>query len=159
MMNELSFLDSLFDNFDGVYGGNYRGSYVPKVDVKETKDAYTLDMDLPGRNEGDVDIQLDRNVLTISSKNTEKIEKKAEKCDEHDAGKNNKNGKDEKCEKADEPKWLIRERKVCGFSRSFSLPNDANGEEISAAFKNGVLTVVIPRKAVNVPKRIQIKVA
>ena len=79
MMNELSFLDSLFDNFDGVYGGNYRGSYVPKVDVKETKDSYTLDMDLPGRNEGDVDIQLDRNVLTISSKNTEKIEKKAEK--------------------------------------------------------------------------------
>ena len=35
MMNELSFLDSLFDNFDGVYGGNYRGSYVPKVDVKD----------------------------------------------------------------------------------------------------------------------------
>lgn len=158
MMNELSFLDSLFDNFDGVYGGNYRGSYVPKVDVKETKYAYTLDMELPGRNEGDVDIQLDRNVLTISSKNTEKIEKKAEKCDEHNTDKNSKNGKDEKCEKADEPKWLIRERKVCGFSRSFSLPNDANGEEISAAFKNGVLTVVIPRKAVNVPKRIQIKV-
>ena len=105
MMNELSFLDSLFDNFDGVYGGNYRGSYVPKVDVKETKDAYTLDMELPGRNEGDVDIQLDRNVLTISSKNTEKIEKKAEKCDEHNTDKNSKNGKDEKCEKADEPKW------------------------------------------------------
>lgn len=153
MMNELSFLDSLFDNFDGVYGGNYRGSYVPKVDVMETKDAYTLDMELPGRNEGDVDIQLDRNVLTISSKKTEKIEKKAEKCDEHD------DGKDEKCEKADEPKWLIRERKVCDFSRSFSLPEDANGEEISAAFKNGILTVVIPRKAVNVPKRIEIKVA
>lgn len=153
MMNELSLLDSLFDNFDGVYGGNYRGSYVPKVDVMETKDAYTLDMDLPGRNEGDVDIQLDRNVLTISSKNAEKIaektEKKARKCDEHD----------EKCEKADEAKWLIRERKVCDFSRSFSLPSDANGEEISAEFKNGVLTVVIPRKPVNVPKRIEIKVA
>ncbi len=157
MMNELSLLDSLFDNFGGVYGGNYRGSYVPKVDVKETKDAYTLDMDLPGRNEGDVDIQLDRNVLTISSKNTEKIEKKAEKCDEQDAGKDS--GKAEKCEKADEPKWLIRERKVCGFNRSFSLPNDANGDEISASFKNGVLTVVIPRKPVNVPKKIEIKVA
>ena len=156
MMNELSLLDSLFDNFDGVYGGNYRGSCVPKVDVMETKGAYTLDMELPGRNENDVDIQLDRNVLTISSKKAEKIEKKAEKCDEHDAGKNDKN---EKAEKSDEPKWLLRERKVCGFSRSFSLPNDANGEEISASFKNGILTVVIPRKAVNVPKRIEIKVA
>lgn len=157
MMNELSLLDSLFDNFDGVYGGNYRGSYVPKVDVKETKGAYTLEMDLPGRNEGDVDIQLDRNVLTISSKNTEKIEKKAEKCDGHDAGKDG--SKDEECEKAEEPKWLIRERKVCDFNRSFSLPNDANGEEIGASFKNGVLTVVIPRKPVNVPKKIEIKVA
>ena len=156
MMNELSLLDSLFDNFDGVYGGNYRGSYVPKVDVMETKDAYTLDMELPGRNENDVDIQLDRNVLTISSKKSEKIEKKAEKCDEHNACKNDKN---EEAKKADEPKWLLRERKVCGFSRSFSLPNDANGEEISASFKNGILTVVIPRKAVNVPKRIEIKVA
>lgn len=150
MMNELSFLDSLFDNFDGVYGGNCRGSYVPKVDVKETKDAYTLEMELPGRAENDVDIQLDRNVLTISSKNDEK---KAEKCDSDDCGKNDKN------EKPEEPKWLIRERKVCGFTRSFSLPNDADGENINASFKNGILTVVVSRKAVNVPKRIEIKVA
>lgn len=150
MMNELSFLDSLFDNFDGVYGGNSRGSYVPKVDVKETKDAYTLEMELPGRTENDVDIQLDRNVLTISSKNKEK---KAEKCGSGDCGKNDKN------EKPEEPKWLIRERKVCGFSRSFSLPNDADGENINASFKNGILTVVVSRKAVNVPKRIEIKVA
>lgn len=147
MMNELSLLDSLFDNFDGVYGGNCRGSYVPKVDVKETKDAYTLEMELPGRTENDVDIQLDRNILTISSK---KDEKKAEKCGSGDCGKN---------EKPEEPKWLIRERKVCGFTRSFSLPNDADGENINASFKNGILTVVVSRKAVNVPKRIEIKVA
>lgn len=150
MMNELSFLDSLFDNFDGVYGGNCRGSYVPKVDVKETKDAYTLEMELPGRTENDVDIQLDRNVLTISSK---KDEKKTEKCGSGDFGKNDKN------EKPEEQKWLIRERKVCGFSRSFSLPNDADGENINASFKNGILTVVVSRKVVNVPKRIEIKVA
>lgn len=150
MMNELSLLDSLFDNFDGVYGGNCRGSYVPKVDVKETKDAYILEMELPGRTENDVDIQLDRNILTISSK---KDEKKAEKCGSGDCGKNDKN------EKPEEPKWLIRERKVCGFSRSFSLPNDADGENINASFKNGILTVVVSRKAVNVPKRIEIKVA
>lgn len=150
MMNELSLLDSLFDNFDGVYGGNCRGSYVPKVDVKETKDAYTLEMELPGRTENDVDIQLDRNILTISSK---KDEKKAEKCGSGYCGKNDKN------EKLEEPKWLIRERKVCGFSRSFSLPNDADGENINASFKNGILTVVVSRKVVNVPKRIEIKVA
>lgn len=150
MMNELSLLDSLFDNFDGVYGGNCRGSYVPKVDVKETKDAYTLEMELPGRTENDVDIQLDRNILTISSK---KDEKKAEKCGSGDFGKNDKN------EKPEEQKWLIRERKVCGFSRSFSLPNDADGENINASFKNGILTVVVSRKVVNVPKRIEIKVA
>lgn len=150
MMNELSLLDSLFDNFDGVYGGNCRGNYVPKVDVKETKGAYTLDMELPGRSENDVDIQLDRNVLTISSK---KAEKKAEKCGENCAEAS------EKAEKEEQPKWVIRERRVSEFSRSFTLPNDSDDENISASFKNGILTVVVPRKAVNVPKRIEIKVA
>ena len=149
-MNELSLLDSLFDNFDGVYSGNCRGNYVPKVDVKETKDAYTLDMELPGRTENDVDIQLDRNVLTISSK---KAEKKAEKCGENCAEASGK------AEKEEQPKWLLRERRVSEFSRSFTLPNDSDGENISASFKNGILTVVVPRKAVNVPKRIEIKVA
>lgn len=155
MMNELSFLDSLLDNLNGVYGGNCRGNYVPKVDIKETKGAYTLDMELPGRTENDVDIQLDRNVLTISSK---KAEKKAEKCGESCAENASGSGKDN-AEKEEQPKWVLRERRCSEFSRSFTLPNDYDGENISASFKNGILTVVVPRKAVNVPKRIEIKVA
>ena len=61
-MNELALFDTIFNNsMDNVFGGmGYRSSYVPKVDVKETKDVYVLDMELPGRSENDVNIELDQ---------------------------------------------------------------------------------------------------
>lgn len=142
MMNELSILDSLFNNSvnDG-YCGAYRSAFVPKVDVKQTKAAYSLEMELPGRTENDVDIQLDHNTLVISSVKEEKPCKKEEK-------------------NADtEEKWILRERRTSEFSRSFSLPEDADKENVTAEFKNGILTVVIPRSQKAEPKRIAIKVA
>ena len=78
-MNDLALFNDLFDFGDEGY--NYglpsftfkKAIHGPKVDVKETKDAYTLQMDLPGKTDKDVNIELDRNVLTISSENkTEK---------------------------------------------------------------------------------------
>ena len=67
-MNELSLFDSLFNNtMDSVFN-NYRTVSDPKVDVKETENAYSLDMELPGRTENDVNIELDHNTLSISSK-------------------------------------------------------------------------------------------
>ena len=77
-MNELALFDTIFNNsMDNVFGGmGYRSSYVPKVDVKETKDVYVLDMELPGRSENDVNIELDHNTLTISSKIEETKESK-----------------------------------------------------------------------------------
>ncbi len=153
MMNGLSLLDSLFDGLNDGYCGNYRAGFVPNVDVKENKNSYTLEMDLPGRTENDVDIRLERNTLTISSK---KEEKDAEKTEET---KSEKSGTAENSEKVEEPKWLLRERVVSEFSRSFALPEDADSENISALFKNGVLTVCIPRKKAETPKRIAIKAA
>ena len=140
-MNELALFNSFFNHAlnDTVGDFNLGTSFnVPKVDVKETKDAYTLEMDLPGMNEKDVNVELDHNVLTISSHHEEKKEEQ------------NKNAK------KDESKWLIRERRVSEFSRRFTLPDDVNGEQVAASFKNGVLTVAIPRKALSAPKRIAI---
>lgn len=156
MMNELSLLDSLFNGLNGAYCGNYRTSYVPNVDIKEEKNAYNLEMDLPGRAENDIDVQVDKNVLTISSKKEEKVEEKSE-----DAKKDAESDKKEQenAKKSEEPKWLLRERTVSEFSRSFSLPEDADSENISASFKNGVLNVSIPRKAPKEAKRIAIKAA
>ena len=75
-MNELSLLDTLFGN-DGTMPSFYTRACTPNVDVKETKDAYILTMDLPGRNENDVEIGLKDDILTIAS--VEKAETKEEK--------------------------------------------------------------------------------
>ncbi len=135
-MNELSLFDSLFNDtlFNG-YG--CRTVSVPRVDVKETEDAYNLDMELPGRSEDDVNIELDHNTLTISSKVEEEKEKKAEKSE----------------------KWLIKERKVSAFNRSFTIPEDVDAENVKASFKNGILSVTMPRKSLPAPKRIAIECA
>ena len=142
-MNELALFDTIFNNsMENVFGGmGYRSSYVPKVDVKETKDNYILDMELPGRSEKDVNIELDHNTLTISSK-IEEV----------------KDTKDSKDSKASE-KWLIKERRYSSFRRSFTIPEDVNAEEVKANFKNGILSVLMPRKALPTPKKIMIDIA
>lgn len=141
-MNELSLFDSLFNNtMDSVFN-NYRTVSVPKVDVKETENAYSLDMELPGRTENDVNIELDHNTLTISSKKEETTEKS------EDTEKNNNSGK-----------WLIKERRTSEFSRSFQLPEDVDNENVKATFKNGILNIMMPRKALATPKRIAIECA
>ena len=148
-MNELALLNSLFDDFGSVACGlpsvNFKKVFAsPKVDVKETKDSYTLEMDLPGKTEKDVDIELNGNVLTISSLQETKEEKKDEEKE---------NGA------KDETKWLIRERSTVEFKRSFTIPEDVDYEKLSAAVKNGVLTVTMPRRAVALPKKIAVTCA
>ncbi len=147
-MNELALFNDLFDGFedDGYLmpSFNLKKAFVsPKVDVKEEKDAYTLEMDLPGKTENDINIELDRNVLTISSINkTEKEEKKEEKAEAKEAGK-----------------YLIKERSYSKFSRSFTLPEDVDSENLTAKVTNGVLSVTMPRKVLAAPKRIAITAA
>lgn len=141
-MNELALFNNLMNGMfdDGAdFGG--RTFNMPNVDVKEDKDGYKLEMDLPGRTEKDVNLELDHNTLTISSVKEENHEEKNDKHEKDDA------------------KWLIRERRVSEFSRRFTLPDDVNGEKIAASFKNGVLTVTMPRKMLAAPKRISIEVA
>ena len=150
-MNELALFNDLFDGFEDDYmlpSFNFKKVFQnPKVDVKEGKDAYTLEMDLPGKTDKDVNIELNHNVLTISSETkSEKEEKKDEKAEKKE-------------EKKDETKWLIRERTYNKFSRSFTLPEDVDGENLSASVKNCVLTVCMPRKAPVSPKRIAITCA
>lgn len=142
-MNELSILDSLFnDVFENrMPSFNYSKRMVtPKVDVTQSKDSYILEMDLPGRSENDVNLELDQNVLTISSvKET-----------------NEEMNLDKKDDSSDESKWIIKERHTSSFSRRFTLPDDIDSENVKATFKNGVLNITIPRKALAAPKRIAI---
>ena len=64
--------------------------------------------------------------------------------------------KEEKTEAKTAGKYLIKERSYSKFSRSFTLPEDVDSENLSAKVTNGVLTVTMPRKAIATPKRIAI---
>lgn len=139
-MNDFT-LDSLFND---LFGDAVAPSYVyrtcaaaPKVDVKEENNSYVLEMELPGRSENDVDIELDNNNLTICSKKDEKEEKKE--------------AKEEK-----KTKYILKERRFSDFSRRFTLPSDVESEGINASFKNGILTITMPKKNIPEPKRIRI---
>ena len=143
-MNELSLFNDLFNDFgyDGCLMPSIKltkAFHTPRVDVKEEKGNYQLEMDLPGMSDKDLDIELDRNVLTISSKKEDK--------------------KDEKKEEKDGAKWLIHERSAMQFTRSFTLPEDVDSDNLSAHVKDGILTVTMPRKALASPKRIAITAA
>jgi len=136
-MNELSFLDSLFNDVLGDAAPHAVYSYAtPRVDVKEEDNAYTLEMELPGRTEKDVNIELDHDNLTISSKQEESKEEK----------KDMKKGK-----------YILKERRTASFERRFKLPNDVSEDGITANFKNGILTINMQKKAIAAPKRIAIE--
>lgn len=151
-MNELSLFNDLFDGFgdDGFImpSFNYRKAFAtPKVDVKEDKENYTLDMDLPGKTDKDINIEYNNNVLTISSvTKSERDEKKEEKKEEKEASKEG-------------AKYLIKERSYSKFTRSFTLPDDVTAEGITAKVENGVLHVTMPRKAQAAPRKIAITAA
>ena len=104
----------------------------PRVDVKETKDAYELLADLPGLEKKEINISLNDNVLTV--KGERKSEEKSE---------------DENC--------YYNERTYGTFSRSFRLPNMVEQKDIRAEYKDGVLKVVLRKSEEAKPREIEIK--
>jgi HSP20 family protein len=127
----LSLLNSFDRLFDGIFED--RTANVPAVDVRETETSWHMDVDLPGLTEKDVEVKLDNNLLTISSRKEEKQEEK-------------KNG------------YLLRERRASSFCRSFVLPDEADREKIDASFSNGVLSLNFPKLPAAQPKTIEVKV-
>jgi len=128
--NVLSDFDRYMDSFFGESFQNPSDRLVrrlPAVDVREAEKAYTLEMELPGFDEKDIEIRLDGNNLTINS--------------------NLKKDVNEETESKDEGNYLIRERRLSPFVRSFKLPENIDPEGVSAGFKNGILTLEINKKA------------
>ena len=145
-MNELSIFDSLLNGHMGNAIGfpRFSSEYEPRVDIVKRDDSYVLKMELPGRSEKDVDVQIEKGILTISSRK--------EECKEVSENEN--------AEKTvSEEKYLLRERKISEFSRSFEFSDDVDVEKASASFANGILEISLPRKEKPLPKKIEIKVA
>lgn len=111
------------------------GLSVPAVNIKETPVDYIIEMAAAGMQKSDFDINLDRNIITISSQKT--IENEEENKEEN---------------------YTRKEFSYESFERSFVLPEAANREDIKASYKDGVLEVVIPKKeeAKLLPKSIKI---
>jgi HSP20 family protein len=108
----------------------------PAVDVAETDKAYEVTAELPGMNETNIEIKLADDVLTIKG---EKKEDKEEK------------NKD----------YYVSERRFGSFQRSFTVPAGVDSSKIEANFKNGVLTVTLPKsvQAQKSEKKIEINKA
>lgn len=139
-MNELSTFNSLFNDLFGTdyVPVAYHANVVsPRVDIKEEKNAYVLEMELPGRSENDICIELDRNNLTIASAKEEAKEDKKDKK-EH---------------------FILKERRFSSFERRFTLPQDVDTASIGASFKNGILTVNMMKKPDSAPTKIAIEAA
>ena len=104
----------------------------PAVDVRENDEAYLMEVELPGMSEKDVQVKVEDNILTLSSRR-------------QDSQEEEKDG------------YLIRERRQAEFSRTFVLPGDVDREKIAAEFKNGLLRVSLAKKPEAQPKTIEVK--
>ncbi len=108
--------------------------WTPAIDITEDNDAFVVIADLPGLTKKDISINIKENMLTISG------ERKIEKKDE------NKN-------------YRRTERLYGSFKRSFQLTDQVIADKIIASFKDGVLTVKVPKAEEVKPKEIEIKVS
>lgn len=106
---------------------------LPPTDVKETQDAYVLSAELPGLTRDDVDIQMRGDLLLVTGQ-------KAEEKD--DVG----------CA------YRISERRFGRFDRSFPIPADVERSRIEAGFRDGVLTVTLPKTAAAAQDRTKIEI-
>ena len=98
-----------------------RASNIPAVNIRENGDHYTVTLAAPGLTKDDIEINVENNMLTISS------EKEA-------------------LEESKEEKYTRKEYSYNSFSRSFTLPDDIKQEAIDARYENGELKITLPRK-------------
>jgi HSP20 family protein len=134
-------LSTLQDQFNRLFNESFRThseesaltSWAPAVDIYETPNELVVKADLPDVSEKDIDVRVENNLLTIRG------ERKFEKS-------------------VSEENFLRVERTYGSFSRSFSLPNTVNAETIGAEYKNGVLTVTLPKREESKPRQVKVTV-
>ena len=118
------------------YSGGFGKALSPEVDISETDDAYEITAELPGISEQDIDVTLSDDTLTLSAEKKEEREEK-------------------------EKNYYLSERSYGRFQRSFMLPADVNADKIATAYRQGVLTITVPKspEAKSKVRKIKVKSA
>ena len=128
-------LDKVFsDLFNGVpVWANANTEFAPRVNITENDSRIKLEFELPGMDKGDINVTVKDGLLTVSG--------------------------DRKVETKDEKENYVRSEIYTGqFSRSFTLPETVETDKISADYKNGILTLGLPKSEKAKPKQIEVKV-
>lgn len=119
----------MFDDFmDFPFSANRFHQDLMKTDIKETKDGYELDIDLPGVEKKDINLELKDGYLTIKANHNQEQE-----------------------EKDDQGHYLRKERFTGSCSRSFYVGDNVKEEDVHAKFDNGILKLSFPKEE---PKQI-----
>lgn len=118
-----NWIDDIFNrDLPSVFTSNFNtGISLPKVNIKETPDAFMVEMAAPGLKKSDFHIDLDNQVLSISTETKEENERKEEN-------------------------YTRREFGYSSFKRTFNLPESVNDEKINANYSDGILSIILPKK-------------
>jgi len=128
-------ISNLFDDFFSIKPVTmFDTDWMPSIDVHEDAKGIYVKAEIPGMDEKNIDVNIENNFLTIKG---EKTEEKRE---------------------GDDKLHLVTERKFGSFQRTIRLPEGIKTDKIRADFKNGVLSIDIPRDKAEEPKKIKINV-
>ena len=121
--NWSNWIDELFNrDLPSVFSSNFNnGITLPKVNIRETADAFIVEMAVPGLKKSDFQIELDNQVLSISTETKEEQENQ-------------------------EKNYTRREFGYASFKRSFTLPESVDEEKINASYSEGILNIHLPKK-------------
>ncbi len=107
--------------------------WVPPVDIRETENELVLKADIPGMKFEDIDVRLENGTLTLRGERKFEEQKK-------------------------EGGWHRVERSYGTFERVFTLPDSVNPEGVTADYKDGTLTVTLPKKEIAKPRQVKVQV-
>lgn len=109
-------------------------AFMPAFDVKETKTSFVLHADLPGMKEGDIEVSITGNRMTVQGKRDQEKKEESET-------------------------YYLYERNFGSFTRSFTLPDGTDGSNVKADLKDGVLTIEIAKLPEVQAKKIPVQAA
>ena len=134
MFDEMNDMMTSVFNSDWNTSSDMRSSWSPAVDVKETKESYMITADIPGLTKKDIHVDLSDGVLSISG---DRVQDKEDDSD----------------------RYHYRERTRGTFARSFHLPESVNEKNIAASFRDGILTIDLPKLKPVEPRSRKIKIS